>query len=222
MKKVLIGGLGVVVVAVIGLVVVVSTQPDTTTVVRSATMPGTPEDAFAVVADLGQFSKWSPWDKRDPNIEVVLSEQTAAVGSTYEWSGNEEVGSGKMTITALEPPRVVVQELRFIEPFESTAQVRFLVEPVEEGSTVSWEMTTQNDFMAKAMGLMMDMDAMIGADFEAGLEALRPLVAEQAAARAEAEEAERGARSDQAMADKDAAMAEPGKRLGQRKGRPGR
>jgi hypothetical protein len=47
-------------------------------------------------------------------------------------------------------------------------------------------MSSENGFMGKAFGLFMDMDALIGADFERGLAELKKQVEAEAQAKADA------------------------------------
>jgi hypothetical protein len=97
----------------------------------------------------------------------------AAVGASYAWSGNDKVGQGRMTITGATPPRRLVIKLEFLAPWKSTNQTTFDLSEEQGGTRVAWIMEGHNDFVGKAMSLAMDMDKMVGPDFEKGLAALR-------------------------------------------------
>jgi len=59
-------------------------------------------------------------------------------------------------------------------PGKSTAM--FKLEPVEGGTNVTWSSNWKNNFMAKAVSLVIDCEAMTGGYFEQGLENLRAQV----------------------------------------------
>jgi len=169
-RNILIGAgvvAGLVVVALGGAAVAVSMQPDTLQIERSVQIDAPAEDVHAAVSDYEAFKAWSPWDY-DPDMTVDISQPSSGVGATYAWQGNQDVGSGKMTTTLDEPLRVE-QDLEFIEPFAGKARVAYVLVEGDGGTTLTWRMTQDLDFMGKAMGLLMDMDGMIGADFDKGL-----------------------------------------------------
>ncbi len=189
MKKVLLGiggGLGVL---VLGFVVAVSMQPDTSHVERSILVAAAPADTFPLANSLDSWLKWSPWQDIDPAQKVTFSESHEGKGAWYEWEGNKDVGHGRMTIRESVAPSKVVEDLHFIEPFEATAQVTLSFVAEGEGTRVTWAYDGENDFMAKAAGMFMNMDAMLGADFEKGLGRLKPLAESAATARVAAEQA---------------------------------
>lgn len=178
-KKIGIGAAALVVV----LLIVIATRPSTYHVERSATISAPPETVFAQVADFKKWDAWSPWSKLDPNMKTTFDGTQGTVGATYAWTGNDDVGEGKMTLTAVDPNKRVDIKLEFIKPFASTAQNGFKFEPAGKDTKVTWFMDGTNDFMGKAMCLVMDMDQMIGKDFEKGLADMKK-VAEAAPAQA--------------------------------------
>ena len=174
LKKVL----AILAVAIVGLLVVIATRPDTYHVERAITIKAPPEAVFPAIADLKTFTEWSPWDKRDPAMKKTFSATTTGVGATYEWQGNKEVGSGKMTVTESAAPAKVRHKLEFLEPFAAVADVEFDVAPgaATGESKVTWGIDGKNNFMGKAVGLVMDMDKTLGKDFDQGLGNLKQLV----------------------------------------------
>lgn len=186
------------------LILVVATRPSTFRVERSLTMAATAELPFGVVNDFHQWHHWSPWDALDPKMEKSFSGAYAGPGGVYSWSGNDQVGKGKMTNLEAKPYESVRIRLEFLEPWPSTATTTFLFEPAPEGVTVRWVMEGENDFMGKAMSLLMDMDAMIGRDFEKGLASMKALVEPEHAKRLEMK-----ARREAAAAEEQEAPAPP-------------
>jgi hypothetical protein len=179
-RKVLIG-LGAVVVL---FVIFVATRPATFHLERSITMAAPPEGAFAQVNDFHAWGAWSPWEKLDPQLKRAYSGAPSGTGSVYSWAGNAEVGEGRMTIEESDEPSLIVITLEFLKPWTATNTATFTFAPAPEGTKVTWAMDGRNNFMAKAFCLVMDMDKMVGGDFERGLAAMK---AAAEAARPEAE-----------------------------------
>jgi hypothetical protein len=179
LKKVLL----VVVAAVAVLLAVVATRPSEYRVERSAVVAAPPAVAWAQVADFGRWPPWSPWAKLDPAMKSTVGGAPGTPGHTYEWSGNKQVGKGKMAIVAARPGESVDIDLRFLEPWESQSLTRFAFAPDGAGTRVTWTMSGTSGFAMKAMSLFTDMDGMIGRDFEKGLAALQGVAAAEAAKR---------------------------------------
>lgn len=169
LRKILIG----IAVVVALLVVVVVTRPAAFHIERSTTIAAPPEIPFALVNDFHAFGSWSPWEKLDPNMQRTFEGAASGVGAQYEWRGNKDVGAGRMTIEKSDKPSRIVTKLQFLEPFEATNQATYTFVPTAEGTKVTWAMDGNNNFVSKAFSLVMDMDEVVGADFERGLAAMK-------------------------------------------------
>jgi Polyketide cyclase / dehydrase and lipid transport len=177
LKKILIG-LGVVFAL---LLLAISLQPATFHVERSISMSAPPEAAFAQVNDFHAWRAWSPWEKLDPAMKRTFDGAPAGVGAKYAWVGNKDVGEGRMTIEESSPGKIAIK-LEFLKPFEATNTATFTFSKTPEGNKTTWAMDGNNNFFSKAMSLVMDMDKMIGPDFERGLAGIK--TAAEAAAKA--------------------------------------
>ena len=178
MRNKLLIALGVVVALVLVFVAVVAMQPATYHIERTAELKAEPALIFAFVNNLERRRQWSPWESRDPDMTVSYNGGQEGVGAEYEWQGNDQVGHGKMKIVESEPPNRVAMSLMFIEPWQSEARTSIEIQPKGEVSEVTWSMDGDNDFMGKMMGMMMDLDALVGTDYEQGLGNLKKLVEE--------------------------------------------
>lgn len=163
-------------VALVAFLIFVATRPDSFRVERSAQIQAPPAEVFGLIDDLRAFRTWSPWENRDPNMQTTHSGAERGKGAVYAWDGNDEVGQGRMEITDSQPNSKVTMRLDFLRPFEAHNTVEFTLEPVADdpGATrVTWAMMGPSPFMSKLMGVLMDMDQMIGRDFEEGLANLK-------------------------------------------------
>ncbi len=168
LKKILLGTVGILVV----LCGIIAMQPSTYSVQRSATFKASPDVAFALVNDFHNWGGWSPWDKMDPSQKTTFEGAATGVGAKYGWSGNDQVGEGRMTIEKSEPTEITVK-LEFLKPFTATNTTTFTFVKTPEGNETTWAMSGHNNFVSKAFDLFLDMDKVVGDDFERGLRAMK-------------------------------------------------
>jgi hypothetical protein len=164
-KKILL----VLVVIVVILVVVIALQSSTYHVERTATINAPAAVVFAQVNDFHKWNAWSPWAKLDRAMKQTFEGAPAGNGAIYTWSGNKDVGEGRMLITESHPSDLVRIKLDFLRPFAATSDTVFTFKPDGNQTTVTWGMTGDKNFIAKAFHLVVNMDKMIGKDFEKGL-----------------------------------------------------
>lgn len=175
-KRIFIGVAVALQLAALIVVILAALKPDQIHVERSLVMRGTPADVFPYANDFRKFTTWIPWTELDPNQTTEFSEPSSGVGAWYTWSGNEDVGSGRMELLAATPDKVV-HKLEFKEPFESVAESSVSMKAVGEDQVeVTWAYDGKADFGTKVMCVFMDFDKMMGPDFEKGLARLQALV----------------------------------------------
>jgi hypothetical protein len=159
-------------VLLVAVVVFVATRPAEFRVLRSRKLAASPDVVYAHVNDFHKWAAWSPWDKLDPAMTREISGAPSGPGATYHWLGNKKVGEGRMTVTDSQPPSSVTIRLEFISPWKATNTTRFELAPSGSGTNVTWTMSGRNNFVAKAVCIFMDMDKLVGSDFEKGLAGL--------------------------------------------------
>lgn len=154
---------------VVAFVVLVASRPSDFRVTRSASIAAPPEAVFSQVNNLHRWEAWSPWAKLDPAAKNAYEGPEAGVGAAFSWSGNREVGEGRMTITESRPNERIRMNLEFEKPFKATNVTEFTFEPEGNRTVVRWTMSGKANFISKAIGLFMDCDKMVGGQFEKGL-----------------------------------------------------
>jgi uncharacterized protein YndB with AHSA1/START domain len=165
--------LGALAVVVAGLAVVVALQPSDFRVSRTATIAAPAPVVFAQVNDFHNWAAWSPWAKLDPVMKQTYEGAPAGAGAIYTWIGNREVGEGRMTIVESRPSDLIRVKLDFVKPLAGTSVAEFTFRPEGDRTAVTWSMTGEKSFVAKAIHLVMSMDRMIGDQFEKGLAAMK-------------------------------------------------
>jgi hypothetical protein len=109
----------------------------------------------------------------DPNLSRSYAGAESGVGAKYAWSGNGKVGSGNMEIVGSDEPSKVEIRLEFVKPFKAVNPTLFTFVPEGEATRVTWAMTGENKtLMSKVFAMFMNMDKIVGKDFERGLAAL--------------------------------------------------
>jgi uncharacterized protein YndB with AHSA1/START domain len=162
-------------IAIATVLVLAAAKPDTFSVRRGATMKTQPEKIFSLINDFHQWRTWSPWENKDPAMKRTFDGAESGTGAVYAWDGNKNVGSGRMEILDASRPSKIVIKLDFFKPFEGHNTAEFTMLPQGDATSVNWVMHGPAPFMSKVMQVFMNIDKMIGKDFEVGLANLKRL-----------------------------------------------
>lgn len=149
--------------------------PSSVKVERSIQINASADMVRSKIVDLKFFHEsWSPWTEKDPNMTVTYSGETGKEGSSMSWvSEKKEVGKGTMTYKGTHGDTIV--ESLFFEG-HGEALVYHIVTAEGTGSKVSWVMQNAVPFPFRAVMLFMNMDKMVGPDFEKGLAKLKTVM----------------------------------------------
>ena len=172
MLKIILLGLAVV---IAGILVYAATRPDTFRVERTTSIEAPPEKIFPLIDDLRSGEQWSPYYRKDPAMRGTYSGPASGVGATFDFAGNKDVGSGRVSITGSSPHGKVTMRLQMFKPFAADNVVEFTLVPRGQATDVTWAMQGRQPYVAKVMCLFFDMDKMVGTDFAAGLASLKAL-----------------------------------------------
>ena len=162
-----------VIVLIAGVLVFAARKPDAFSVQRTTSINAAPEKIFPFIEDFNRWRLWSPYENKDPAMKRTLSGPVSGKGAVYEWDGNSQVGKGRIQITDVSVPSRVTIKLDMIKPMEGHNIVNFTLEPHGGATQVTWAMRGSCAYMCKVMGLFLNMDKMIGKDFETGLANLK-------------------------------------------------
>lgn len=172
LKKSLLGLVAVLVVAAAAILLLASRQPDEFRIERSITISAPPDKIVPHIDNFQQWSAWSPWEHLDPAMQRSFSGPPAGKGSIYEWNGNDKVGQGRMEILESSTAKVTIK-LDFYKPMEANNVAEFVLQPKGDATDVIWAMYGPMPFISKVVGVFMDMDKLVGSDFERGLAELK-------------------------------------------------
>jgi len=174
-KKLLIA----IVVLVAGFAGYVALQSPELHIERSATIAAPPSAVFPHVNDLKAWDAWSPWAKLDPNAKVTFEGPSSGSGAVFGWSGNDDIGEGKMIIAESRPNELIKIKTEFTKPIAGISKTDFTFKPEGDKTVVTWDMRSEQPFLMRAMCIIFNGKKMIGDQFEKGLANLKA-VAEKA------------------------------------------
>mgnify|MGYP003672550523 CR=1 FL=1 len=162
----------VVLIAVLALI-----APKTYNVSRSIEISRPKSEVFDYLRSLKKMDDWSPWARKDPNMEKKFSGVDGEVGATSYWLGNKDVGEGEQEVKKIVDGERIESELRFFKPWKSTSDCYLDVHDVGNGNTkVTWGFAGNNKFPMSIFSLFVSMDKMVGKDFEEGMRNLKTVI----------------------------------------------
>ncbi|HMM90402.1 SRPBCC family protein [Bradyrhizobium sp.] len=152
-----------------------ATKPATICVVRAIDIKAPAERIFPLISDFHKWLSWSPYEQKDPAMKRSYDGDASGKGAIYAWDGDRNVGSGRMEILEAAAPSKIVIKLDFFTPFEGHNTAEFTMLPQGDGTHVTWVMHGPANFMSRLIQVFINLDNMIGRDFEAGLARLKTL-----------------------------------------------
>lgn len=165
----------VIAIAVAVVLILALTKPDVFRVQRSIVVNAPAESLFPLIDDFHRWGEWSPWEHRDPALKRSFGGAVSGKGAVYAWEGNRSVGSGRMEILDSTPPSKIVIKLDFITPFEGHNTAEFTMLPQGDTTHLNWLMHGPAPLLNRVMQVFLNLDRMIGGDFETGLANLKKL-----------------------------------------------
>jgi len=152
-----------------------ATKPNIFKVQRSIGIQALPDKIFPLINSLKEMAAWSPYEKLDPTMSRTFSGPDAGPGATYEWQGNNKIGTGKLAIVDSSPSSLVTMQLDMYKPMEGHNVVDFTLTPSGDSTEVTWAMQGRSSYLSKLMVTLGAMDKMVGGQFEEGLSNLKRL-----------------------------------------------
>jgi uncharacterized protein YndB with AHSA1/START domain len=174
MLKILLGIAAVVGVGIAGVLIYAATKPDTFSVQRSVVIAAPPDKLFGLINEPKAFNTWNPYARKDPQIKLRYEGAASGPGAAYAWE-SESLGVGRMEVIEAVAPSRVAMRLEFEKPMQAKNRVDFTLKPQGGATQVTWAMSGPMPYISKLFTTFMDMDKMVGGDFEAGLGNLKTL-----------------------------------------------
>ena len=172
MKKILYVFLGLIAVYLILCFV----GPHIIRVERSTDINASADVIKAKIVDLKFFHEtWSPWTEKDPGMKVTYTGETGQEGNSMAWESDvKDVGKGSMTYKYTHGDTIM--ETLYFEGQGDSQIFHIVTSTGANSSKVSWIMQSKVPFPFRPMMLFMNMDKMLGPDFEKGLLKLKTVM----------------------------------------------
>lgn len=177
-KKILLAFVAILVIGVGIVLALASGKPDTFRVERSLVIAAPVAAIHPHINDLRAWAHWSPYEAKDPDIQLEYGGAPRGVGAWSAWNGDNNVGEGRMEIVESTPQHVRLR-LDFVRPMEASNGADFTLTPEGNSTRVSWAMDGKAMFVTKVMQVLVDFDGLVGRDFEEGLAKLKQRVESQ-------------------------------------------
>ncbi len=171
--KFVLRGLAVLALLLAGFLGYAATKPDNFQIARSIEVKAPPEKIFPLINDLQAFNTWNPFYGKDPAAKFAYAGPPAGKGAIHTWDGNGDVGKGSIEITDAIAPSRVAMRLDMLSPMEAHNEVAFTLQPEGGATKVTWDMRGAQPVLGKVMDAIFGMDAMVGTEFEKGLQTLK-------------------------------------------------
>lgn len=171
-KKVLVGLLVVILVGVAAISIIGASMSGEMHVERQTVVNAPAEKIFPLIANMHNWTLWSPWHKLDPNMKIEYFGPETGVGAGYQWSGNKKVGKGKLTVVAYDQDKRLDTQMDFME--NGTGKASFILQPEGAGTKLTWTMDSdmkQGGFPFSIIGPFFKgmAEKAVGEDYEKGL-----------------------------------------------------
>ena len=162
-------------IAIAVVLILAATKPNTLRVQRAISIEAPADRIFPLINDFHQWRIWSPYENKDTAMKRSYDGAESGKGAVYAWEGNNNVGSGRMEILEASVPSKIRIKLDFFKPFEGHNTAEFTMLPQGDVTNLTWTMVGPAVFMSKLMRVFINLDRMIGRDFEVGLANLKKL-----------------------------------------------
>jgi hypothetical protein len=163
------------VIAILAVLIVASQKPGDFLISRSINIKAKPESIFPLINDFHEWEKWSPYEHIDADLKKTFSGTKSGIGTIYEYEG-KKAGAGRMEITASNESDKITLKLILIKPIPADNIVNFKLEQKDDVTKVTWEMKGKNKLLNKIADLVLNIDKLVGKDFEKGLKDLKKVV----------------------------------------------
>ena len=145
---------------------------------RSITVDRPVTMMFEILNSYRYYHEWSPWARRDPDAEFIISGADSGVGARMSWSGDPRlVPSGWQQIVASRP----YERIDILLDFEAqgVAETGFVLDAQGDATRITWFFDSDltkgvnflDSFLARYFGLLFD--RWVGGDYEKGLANLK-------------------------------------------------
>lgn len=121
------------------------------------------------------MDEWSPWNDLDPGMKKDWIGTAGQAGEKVCWE-SKTAGNGCQEVIKIDAAKKRIDtEITFLTPYKSEAHAYVSVVPEGNGSKATWGFTSKIPYPFTVMKIFMDMEGVIGKDYEKGLSRLKEI-----------------------------------------------
>lgn len=154
----------------------VALKPAAQTISRELVIAASPETLFPYINNGRKSNEWMPWTDSDPGCIMQYTGPEEGVGSKSSWDSKGKMGTGNAVVVESILNTSVKTQLTYTKPMEMSQLAEITLTPAPGGTKVKWSVDGHNNFAFRLMGVFMNIDKMVGGEFEKGLVKLKNLV----------------------------------------------
>jgi hypothetical protein len=190
MKKAIRFIAGVILFVVAAFLILGLIMPKDVVVSRSVMINAPKNVVFDQMSNFKNWTNWSPWIEKEPTVKLTYKGADGAVGSGYHWVGEDKnTGTGDMNSLAINGTKMDF-EVKFSKPMKREAQGTLEAMDTAGATKAYWSFSMHMPYPFNAMLLFMNMDKMLGGDFEKGLNNMKKYAESHAGSALEIKEVE--------------------------------
>ena len=167
--------LSLIVIIIFVVIVLLIRAPKSYRVTRSILINATPAEIFPYANNPQTMQEWNPFTMDDPTLKMTYSGPSEGIGAQSAWDGNSNTGKGQATIIESEMQKKVTVRLEFVKPMKGTNRGEYLLEEKGLATLFTWSLYEES-FVPRVLSQVINLDKIIGDQFERGLEKLKTIV----------------------------------------------
>ncbi|MBF4986205.1 SRPBCC family protein, partial [Nonlabens mediterrranea] len=143
-------------VIIVGSAVYFSLQDGSYYISEKKTIKAPPEMVYEQISDFKNWNHWNPWTNSS-DVTNTLGDVTTGINGFYTFT--DEYGNGSMTFTALEPQKSIEADMEYHTGLtDSNSIVTMSLNPVPEGTEVTWTIKGEDGLKNKVMNFIFGLD----------------------------------------------------------------
>lgn len=143
---------------------------------RAIQVTATSRAIFDEVNDFNRWKAWYPLSTIDSSARITVSGAPQGEGAIFVWSGNDTVGAGRMEIAESRMGSLIRIQTTYSRPLAGHSVSTFTFKPENDTTQVTWSIEGRHGFLAKALGVFVDVDEILGPQLETALRGLQSQV----------------------------------------------
>ena len=143
---------------------------------RELVISAQPEKLFPYLNHMQKMNDWMPWQDSDPTAKMNYVGYLEGIGAKATWDSPGKMGTGESEIVESVPCQFVKTRLTYSRPMKMSQMAQVTLAQINSEETlVKWSVDGHNSFAFRLFGAFVNVDKMVGSEFEKGLLKLKKI-----------------------------------------------